>query len=195
MDRRIADAIFPGRPHIHGLGQDAGRALQLRHADPDRPQAPNLVLGRHGAALPRMGLALPVIIDEAQALAFEILEVEGKAAVTLDDPVAAHMKAIEAILPPSEGLLAVHAQRRLGDAVGATPLAIHRPVEECDVRAGRRLRIRVEQMVGAHIVLIDRLLHESQAQRLGVEGVIAARVRRDGGEMMNSSQLHDALHS
>ena len=38
---------------------------------------------------------------------------------------------------------------------------------------GEAFAVRVEQMVGAHIVLVDRLLHEPQAERLGVEGVIA----------------------
>jgi hypothetical protein len=153
------------------------------------------VFGRHGAALPGVGLALPAIVDEAEALAFEILEIEGEPPVTLNDPVTAHVEAVEAILPPLQGLLAVHAQGGLRDAVGAPPLALHGPVEEGDVRAGGRLRVRIEQMIGADIVLIDRLLHEAQTQRLGVEGMIAARVCGDGGQMVNSGQLHGALHS
>src|SRR5688500_17325033 len=110
MDPRGADARFPACRHSHGIAQDTARALQLRYAAPDQAEAADLVRGRHGAALPRMGLALPAIVDEAQALAFEILEIEREPTVTLDDLIAAHVQAVEAVLPPLQGLLAVHTQ-------------------------------------------------------------------------------------
>src|SRR3712207_9153286 len=43
MHRGIADAILPDCAHIHGLGQDARGALELRHADPDRTDRKSVV--------------------------------------------------------------------------------------------------------------------------------------------------------
>jgi hypothetical protein len=46
-------------------------------------------------------------------------------------------------------------------------------------------------VIGADVVLVDGLLHQPQPHGLGVEVVVAARVRGYGGQMMNSRKLHD----
>ena len=89
----------------------------------------------------------------------------------------------------------VHPQGRVDDAVGAAPLALGREVEECEVGAGGRHAVCIEQVIGAHVVLVDGLLDEPHSQSLRVEGVVARRIGRDGGEMVNSSQLHGAFPS
>ena len=52
-----------------------------RHAEGNGPQAANLVFGGYRAFIPGVGFTGAFIIDKAQALALEILEVEGEAAV------------------------------------------------------------------------------------------------------------------
>ena len=53
--------------------------------------------------------------------------------------------------------------------------------------------VGIKQMIGADVVLVDGLLHQPQAQHLGVESLVAGRVGRHRGEMMNSGQLHVQL--
>ena len=46
---------------------------------------------------PDVGFALSIIIDEAQALAFKVLEVEGEAAISFDHLVGGHAAGFEMI--------------------------------------------------------------------------------------------------
>ena len=72
----------------------------------------------------------------------------------------------------------------------AAPLRRHRPVEEREIGAGAALRVGVEQVIRAHVVLIDRALHETHAERLRVEEMVVANLRRDRGQMMNAEKIH-----
>ena len=49
-------------------------------------------------------------------------------------------------------------------------------------------RIAVVQMIGARIVEIDRLLHQAQAKRSGVEIEVPARRARDARHMMDAAR-------
>src|SRR6478609_8290116 len=102
--------IVPDPGHAHDLREYEFRIVQVGHTDGDRAEAADLVLGRHGAAVPRMGLlALPAVIDEAQALALEILEVEDEPSVALDDLRVRDAEVPEALLPPGERVGSGHA--------------------------------------------------------------------------------------
>ena len=63
--------------------------------------------------------------------------------------------------------------RRARQSGGPSPRrgghAAPRVLEERDVRAGRALLVRVEEVVHGRVVLVDRLLHEPQPERARVE--------------------------
>ena len=106
----------------------------------------------------------------AEALALGVLEVERRAAVALGDrrcctPSSSRRRAT------SRGV-ASPATRRPVRAIACVPRRSRRdrPVEEGQVGAGRRHAVGVEQVVGADVVLVDGLLHQPHAQRVGVEG-------------------------
>src|SRR5690606_11959073 len=113
-------------------------------------------------------------------------EVERQTAVALPDLAMRHPLRLEMPLPPSEAVFAGDAKPCANDAVSATALRSDRPFEEGHVRSGRALAVGVEEVVGAGVVLVHRLLDEPQAQRLRVESAIARRVRSDCREMMNT---------
>jgi hypothetical protein len=69
-------------------------------------------------------LALPAIVDEAEALALEVLEVKGEASIALDDIGVDHAQLLEALLPPGERGGARDPHGSAGDAVRAALLAL-----------------------------------------------------------------------
>ena len=79
------------------------------------------------------------------------------------------------------------------DAAGAVAFARHRPVEEREIGSGAALGVGIEQMISAYIVLVDRTLDQTHAERLGVEAMILFDRRRNRGEVMNTGQFHDGL--
>jgi len=92
--------------------------------------------------------------------------------------------------PKGEGLGAGDAQRAAGNSLGAAPFWPDRPIEEGEVGARAGEAISVEQVVGADIILVDRLLHQPHAEDAGVEIVVARRIGRDRGQVMDSVKLH-----
>ncbi|MCY1378500.1 hypothetical protein D9M69_661400 [compost metagenome] len=71
----------------------------------------------------------------------------------------------------------------------ATPFTLYEPVEERDVGSWRCQPIGIKQMVGAGIVLIDRLLDEAKTKRVGVEASVARCVCGDGCQMVQPCEL------
>ena len=142
-----------------------------------------------------MGLADATVAHQAETLTFRIFKIEPEASVTLDHTLMGDSVRVKPILPPLQSALPMNPQGGVDDAVGAAPLALGREVEKCEVGAGGRNAVCVEQVIGAHVVLIDALLDETHSQSLRVEGVVARRIGRDGGEVVNSSQLHGAFPS
>ena len=63
------------------------------------------------------------------------------------------------------------------------------PRKKGENRAGRCGVIPVIKMIGARIVLVDRLLHEAQAEDLGVEIQITLRIGSDRGDMMEPGDV------
>ena len=141
-----------------------------------------------------MRLAGAAVVDRGEALALGVLEVERHAAVALDDAAVLHALLVEALLPTSAAL----PRRRRAEPCGRC----------CGCRAARgatgqskkvmsvpgvACAVGVEQVVGAHVVLVHGLLHQPHAERAGVEVVVAPGVGGDGGEMVDAGELHDRV--
>ena len=179
--------------HAHQGGQHRVGRLQRRHADGDRSKSADLLRRRHRAFLPRIRFAVAAIVDQREALAFRVLEVERHAAVALDDVAGLYARLVEALLPPREAFRARDAQARAHDRMGAALLGRRRPVEEGQVGARARQRIGVEQVIGRGVVLVHGLLHHAHAHRAGVEALVPGRVGRDRCQVMDAGELHDVL--
>ena len=65
--------MFITRVRTASVGARSGTLMR------DRAEAADLVLGRHRASVPGMGLARAAVVDEREALAFGILEIERRA--------------------------------------------------------------------------------------------------------------------
>jgi hypothetical protein len=50
--------------------------------------------------------------------------------------------------------------------------------------------IGVKQVIGANIVLVDAPFNQAHTQNLGVKAVIFTHVCGNGGQMVNSSEIH-----
>src|SRR5690606_5385395 len=86
MQRGAAiDGVNALGPHAEHLGEDELRRGEIGHRERDRPEAADLVVRRHGAVLPRMGLARAAVVDEVEALPLRILEGERRAPRPLAD--------------------------------------------------------------------------------------------------------------
>ena len=176
--------------HAHQRGQHGVGRLEVRHAQRDRSEPAHLMRRRHRALLPGISFARAAVVDQAEALAFRILEIERQAAVALGDLAGLHAGCVEVLLPPLEALRARDAQAGAGDRMRAALLGRRRPVEEGEVGAGPRQRVGVEQVIGAGVVLVDGLLDHPHAHRAGVEALVARRVGRNRGQMMDAGELH-----
>ena len=128
---------------------------------------------RHRAAIPRARrIAGPAIVHQREPLTFRILESQGQPAVALEDVAVRNAGFIEALDPPLQRGFTLHPQTRPNDAARAATLAWHRPVEEREVGAGTPLGIGIEQVVRAHVVLVDAAFDEPHTERLRIEAVI-----------------------
>ena len=117
-----------------------------------------------GTGLFSHGYASPcaAVIDQAEALAFRVLEVERQAAVALGD-LAGLARRPRSDAPSTTAKLSAPAMRRPVRAIECVPRCSRRrrPVEEGEVGAGPRQRVGVEQVIGAGVVLVDGLLHHA----------------------------------
>ena len=77
----------------------------------------------------------------------------------------------------------------------ARPGAAPGILEEGDVRAGRALLVRVEEVVDGRVVLVDRLLHEPQPEHAGVEVDVRRGVAGDAGHVVDAVESHRYLRA
>ncbi len=147
------------------------------------------MLRRNRARLPGVRDAGAAVVGQAEALALGILEVEGGATVGLSEIARRQTALGQPVAPPGEARLAGHPEAGARDRVRPAPLARQRPVEEGHVGAGRRQPVGVEQVVGAGVVLVHRLLDEAQAERVGVEAAVARRVGGDRRHVVQAAEL------
>ena len=145
------------------------------------------------ALRPGMRFARAAVVDEAQALALRVLEIERQAAVALGDLAVLDAMLVEMRAPPVERVLACDAQRGARDRMRAAALRRRRPVEEGDVGAGRCEAVGIEEVIGADVVLVHRLLDEAHAEHALIEAAVPRRVGGDRGQMVDACELHGGL--
>src|SRR5438132_3638003 len=105
-----------------------------------------------------MRLTCTTVVNQAEALPLKVRKVERPASVSLHDVAVRDTLFHEAPLPPAQAILASNAQPCARDTARAAPLGCHRPVEEGQVSARCRSSVRIEQVVGAGVVLVHGLL-------------------------------------
>ena len=76
LARAVRGRVCALLPEVHDAAEQLTGSLERGHADRDRPQTADLMLGRDRASFPGMAFARATIIEEAEALAFGILEQE-----------------------------------------------------------------------------------------------------------------------
>ena len=138
-----------------------------------------------------MRLALAAIVDERQTLAFRILEIERQPAVALDDLADLHARLGQALAPILEAAAAGDAQAGARNRVVAGLARHGAEIEEGEIAAGRGFPVGIEEVIGADIVLVDGLLDQAHAERLGIESDIARRIGGHSRQMMDTGQFHD----
>ena len=191
VDGRAAGELIFARPaHLHDAGQHGVGRLERGHAHADRAKPPDLMLRRNGALLPGVGRADPTVVDQGEPLALRILEFEGRSTVPRGDRLLHYAMFAQSCAPPFQARFAIDPERGADDGMRPAAFARHGPVEEGKIGTRRRLPIGIEEVIGADIVLIDRLLHEPHAEHARVEGVVRRRVGRDRREVMNPFELH-----
>ena len=87
---------------------------------------------------------------------------------------------VERLLRADAPLHRVHHPRAGSTAPNA------RVLEERDVAARRSVLVRVEEVVDGRVVLVDRLLHEPQAEDARVEVDVSRRVARDARHVVDA---------
>ena len=70
-----------------------------------------------------------------------------------------------------------------------------RVFEERQVVARRAMLVSVEEMVGAGVVLVDRLGDQAKTQHAGVEVDVGKGVAGDRGDVMDAVQPHECLRT
>ncbi len=97
-------------------------------------------------------------------------------------------------LPEVErGLLADAPHDRVHVARARAPVGAPAVLEEADVVAVGGLLVPVEDVVGRPVGLVDRLLHDPQAQHPHVEVGVAGGVGGDSGDVMDALEFHDPV--
>ena len=126
---------------------------------------------------------------ELEAEPLEVFEAQPVAGTLGLDPFAA-----EPLGPEVERRLGTDAKDDRVDhpAAGASGDG-GRVLEEGDVAAGTPSLVRVEEVVDGRIVLVDRLLHQAQAEEPRVEIDVPRRVARDAGDVVDPFEAHDPI--
>jgi hypothetical protein len=151
---------------------------------------------RHWAPVPfGRWITLSAIVDEGEALSFRVFEQEGQAAIPLDNVTVLHALLVETRRPPRQCFAPVYTQAATDDAARSPALARDRPVKECEVRAWAPFPIRVEEVIGADVILVYRPLHQSHAERLGIEAMVLPDCGGNRRQMVNARELHETSPS
>ena len=177
------------RHHVHEVGQQRIGMSEIGDTHGDRPQAPDLVLGRHRTFAPGMNLAR-IISDEGQALAFRILEGQRQPASLFGDRIVLHAQFRKAGFPVIQGIVIGHTEASAADRMGAAMFGANGPVEEGDIGTGRAGAIGVEQVIGRGVVLVDGFLDQAETKGLRIEIVVAGRAGGDGGQVVKAFEVH-----
>ena len=188
---RLADGAEPEE-----LGQYRHRRIRAAHRERDGTEPADRRLRLHATGRPRHRCRWKRRLvggHQRQPLALGIAEVECRPAARLRDLVVLH-DVFDQPLPPPAECARRHPEPDAGDVAHPGPVRHRaRPVEEGDVGAGRALRVGIEEVVGGHVVLVHRLLHQAQAQHVAVEVQVDGRVAGDGGDVVQAEQGHGVV--
>ena len=146
------------------------------------------MLGGDGAPLPRRERTRGAgrRLDERQPQSVRIDEREHARPESRLDGLDAGAVLLEARSPVRQAA-GRHFQPDLdGQAVAETRRRHLRPREKRQIRPGPPLRVRIEEVIGPGVVLIDALLHEPHAEHARVEIEVLLRGSGDGGDVMES---------
>ena len=167
--RRRRHGYSPHGPHVeHPASARRPSRASFGHAHHDRPEPAHLVLGGHRAPVPgATAVALAAVVDQRQPLAFGVLEVERQPAVALHDRPGLRRAIPEPLRPPLERLAALSPAGAFARCC-AVPRRSRGICQSKKVRSvpGLPDRVGIEEVVGAHVVLVDAALHQPHAQRL-----------------------------
>jgi hypothetical protein len=153
------------------------------------------VLLGHCTAIPRdRRITGSAIIHQCEPLTLGVFEPQSEAAVPLEDVAVRDLGFIEALNPPLHSGFTRHAQTRPNDGARAATLAWHRPVEERQISAWTPDGIGIEQVVRAHVALVDAAFDQPHAERLRVEAMILLDGGGYRGQMMNAREVHRVLY-
>ena len=116
--------------HVHHLLENQLRIGDIRNAHGDGAKPLDLVFCGNGAAVPRMRRRKAAIVDQPEPLALAIFKIKRQAAVDLADIFGRDAQFAEAGLPPFDAFWTADTKTGARNAVGATSLAVDRPVEK-----------------------------------------------------------------
>jgi hypothetical protein len=105
-----------------------------------------------------------------------------------------YAKLAQAFSPVFQRSLTRHSQGDLSDA--SCPILVldyMRLVKKSHIRTWAAGCISIEQVVGRGIILVDCFLNQAQIKYLAVKSHVVRRLGGDGGDVMKSSSLHNAL--
>ena len=182
--------VFQRRLHPQHIRKDLASLFQHRNRDRDRTQTSNLMLCRDRAARPRKGGSLPGVVDQAQRLSFGVAEVDHCTATPLLNGRMRDIQLVEAFDPPLERFTSTNTETGSTDTVVSMTLRRRiRPIEECEVAARGPFCIRVEQMVGTDVILVNGLFDQAHSEYLRVKMKVCRRISRNSGDVMNSEKI------
>ena len=194
---RVAKAV--ARPSVLGAqlleaehaGEERGGDARVALPDLRAEQAAHLVLRRHGARVPGRERARAGTRDQPELQPVRIDERDGVIAEARLPRLDARAVVLQARAPVVDAP-GRHLERDLVRQAVAHPRTRElRPGKERQVRARTSLRVGIEQVVRAGIVLVDALLDEAHAEHPDVEVEVLLRRSGDGGDVMKAV---DAWH-
>jgi hypothetical protein len=156
-----AVGVGAGTLETEHLGQETLRRLQAMNHDGGMVQPTDGDRGRHGAVVPGRSArhsVLSLLGDKREALLFRVYERQARPTIALLNAAVLDASFVEARLPPLQSGSVGHAQSCFGDGSRAVPARGGiRPVKERHLSARTADLVAVKQVVGRHIVLVDRL--------------------------------------
>ena len=169
-------------------GQEAARGDGAALPEPRAVQAANLPLRRHGAAVPRRERPRRSrgALDERQAKPVHVDDRQVPVAESRFRRLDANAVSLEPrapVLQAAGGNLEARFDRQ---AVPDPRRRVPRPREERQVGARAALGVRVEEVIGARVVLVHAPLDQVHAQDAGVEIDVLLRRARDGGDVVET---------
>ena len=154
------------------------------------------VLGGYFGALP--GSAWHLVagrIDELEPLSFRIQQRQGRPSVDVLQPAVLDFVLIQPALPPVQGAAIAYAERDRADAgVAGTGGRRLRPVEERDVGSRMAQLVRIEEVVGGYVVLVDGFLDQAQTEDSRVEVDVVSCAPGNGRDMVQTVKRCRVAH-